>query len=89
MLQIRNPYFTQSVTIKKAALRAPEIDAWLKTQPMREFFSLADLKAALPTAAGDLSREVVNEIAGKLGLLITNPQDTEGIAAVAIEDPKP
>lgn len=82
MLTIKNPYFKLPAE-KKAEQHAAAIDAWLQSQPNRETVTIADIKAGVPAAAADLSREVVNETAKVLGLVIVNPEDTEGIAKVS------
>lgn len=76
MIEIKNPYF-QSQLEKKVAQNAAALDAWLKTQVNKPVITIADLRVAFPGLAGDLSRELVNEVCAKLGLTITNPDDQE------------
>ncbi len=79
MLQIKNPYF-KSAPEKKAEQHAAALDAWLKTVPNKATVSIADLKVAFPAIADDLTREMVNEACQRLGLVILNPEDAEGVA---------
>lgn len=76
MLQIKNPYFKTN-TEKKAEQHAAALDTWLKTQVNKPVITIADLKAAFPAIAADLSREMVNEACARLGLTILNPEDNE------------
>lgn len=75
-LKIINPYFESAVE-KKAKQHAAALDAWLKTQTAKPSITIADLKAAFPAMAGELSRELVNEVCARLGLTIENQEDTE------------
>lgn len=75
-LRIKNPYFKLPVE-KKAEQQAAALDAWLKTQTSKAYVSIADLKAAFPAVAPDMTREVINQVCANLGLTIENPEDTE------------
>lgn len=75
-VKVRNPYAVSPV-LAKAAQHGPAIDAWLKANTGNKLVGLAELRAALPAVAPDLSREVFNQVCANLGLTITNPDDTE------------
>lgn len=75
-LRIYNRYFKTAIEVK-AEQHAPAIDAWLKTQTGNKVVTIAELKAGVPAAAGDLSHAVVNQICAMLGLQIENPEDQE------------
>lgn len=74
MIRFINPYF-KSPLENKVALRKPEVDTWLKTQPANRVITIDELRTALPLAAADLTRGVVNQICKELGATIENPED--------------
>lgn len=76
MIRFSNPNF-QSPVAQKAALYAPDVDAWLKlpAQAAQKTFSLAELRAGLPAIAAELTRPVFNQISVTLGLSIDDPSD--------------
>lgn len=72
--QIINPAWKSAVQ-QKAEQHAPAVSAWLAANPTIRYVGLAELKAALPAIAGDLSRAVVNQICVLRGLEVMGADD--------------
>lgn len=67
-----NPNWTDPVAVKAAAHKA-DVQAFLTANPGNRYVTLAELRAALPGIAADLTRPVVAEIARQLGIRTENP----------------
>lgn len=75
-LKIVNPY-AANPTASKADQHKAVVQAWLQANPAKAAVTLAELREGLPTIASDLSREVVNEIAQRLGLQMTDRESPD------------
>lgn len=71
-----NPHF-KSTTQKRVAQHQPAVDAWLTAQTDNRVITLAELRAGLPAIAGELSREVVNQICANIGAEVVDPEDAQ------------
>ena len=71
---IINPAF-KTAAQKKADQHAPAVLEWLQANPNNKTVTLAELRAALPAIAGDLSRAVVNQIAVIIGAAVEGADD--------------
>jgi hypothetical protein len=71
-----NPHF-KSAAEKKIEQHQPAVVAWLQAQAANRIITLAELRAGLPTIAGDLSRQVVNGICANIGAEIVDPEDQQ------------
>jgi len=74
--KIVNPY-AGDATASKAAQHKAAVQAWLQANPGKAAVTLAELRAGLPAIAGDLSREVVNEIAQRIGCAMTDRESPD------------
>lgn len=74
---IINPAW-KSAAQQKAEQHAPAVRAWLDANPQNRQVSLAELRAALPAIAADLSRPVVNQIAVIIGAQVEGADDQAG-----------
>lgn len=72
MMKFNNPFF-KSAAQKKVEQHQPAVVAWLTAQASNRVITLAELRAGLPAIAGDLSREVVNQICANIGAEIEDP----------------
>ena len=75
-LKVINPNWKSPIR-KTAEQHAPEVDQWLKNNAANKSVSLAELRAGLPVIAGDLSRQVVVEIAAIIGARIEGDDSAE------------
>lgn len=74
--RIVNPTWKSSVQ-KKAEQHAPAVLAWLQDNQDKRTVSVTDLRAGLPDIAADLSRAVVNQIAGIIGAGVEGADEAE------------
>lgn len=75
-MKFQNPFF-QTTTQKRVAQHQPAVVAWLTAQNNNRTITLAELRAGLPAIAGELSREVVNQICANIGAEVMDPEDTQ------------
>lgn len=71
-----NPHFKSAVQLK-IEQHQPAVVAWLQAQTANRIITLAELRAGLPDIAGQLSREVVNQICANIGAEVMDPEDAQ------------
>lgn len=64
--RLMNPAWKSAAQLK-AEQHAAAVQAWLNSNSASRYVTLADLRAGLPAIAPDLTRQVVNIIAGMVG----------------------
>lgn len=74
MLRIKNPFFV-TPDQATATRHKPAVLAWMQGQTTNKIITMAELRAALPAIAGELTRTVVNQICADIGADIENPED--------------
>lgn len=76
MFKIINPNW-KSGAEKKAEQHAPAVAAWLAKNAANRYVGMAEIRAGMPEIAGDMTRQVINQICIIMGLQVEGQESAE------------